>query len=142
MLLKKATRLRMYDELQPALFREYRVYYVAIRAVERGLKKEPVPPPTASLQDLSGELHRAGVISGWREAQISAQIWNLMHEHIVYDPSLNLIWRPNKDLSAMDKELGRLNDQLENQLKRKLAGRPRRLARVLSQDPEGSRQGG
>jgi hypothetical protein len=128
--LRKTTRVRIYDVLQPALFEEYRVCLFAIRLIDRGVEKGPVPPPTRKFVQLTGELHRAGVIAGWTEAQITERIWELIGEHTAYDTRLNPTWNPNKDfreLVAMDQELERLADKLQYYLERKLKSRFRRL---------------
>jgi hypothetical protein len=127
--LRKTTRIRMYDELQPALYREFRDWTVTIIQLDRGHEEGPVPPPTFSFLDHAGELCRAGVIAGGKEAQITDQMWDVIMGHIAFGKGRTLVWRPDKrlrELSAMNKELERLSDELEQHLKRKLARHRRR----------------
>jgi hypothetical protein len=122
--LKKTARIRMYDELMPALYREVRDWSVAIVQVDRGYEQEPMPPPTFAFLDRTGELHRAGVIAGTKEARISEEMYDTIMAHIAYGKDRDLVWRPDigpRELSALNKELERLFDDLEQHLKRKLA---------------------
>jgi hypothetical protein len=126
--LKKTTRIRMYDELMPALYREFRPSSIAI--VQRGRGHGGLmPPPTFGLLDRAGELHRAGVIAGGKEAQITEEMWDTIVGHVAYGEELNLLWRPymnHQDLSALNKRLERLFDELEQHLKGKLGTYRRR----------------
>jgi hypothetical protein len=122
--LKKTARIHMYDELMPALYREVRDWSVAIVQVDRGHEQEPMPPPTFAFLDRTGELHRAGVIAGTTEARISEEMYDAIVACIAYGKDRDLVWRPDigpRELSALNKELERLFDDLEQHLKRKLA---------------------
>jgi hypothetical protein len=124
--LKKTTRIRMYDELIPSLYRHYSGSSIVIGLVDLGIRKGPVPRPTMKFIDYVGELHRAGIVAGPSEAQIAEQIWTLVGEHTAYDMQLNLAWHPNRDLMAMDRELQRLVTELNSHLERKLTSSYRR----------------
>lgn len=103
--LKKTTRIRIYDDLLPALYRHYSGTSITEALIERGFQISHVPVPTKNFMERVGELRRAGVVAGWREAQITNQIWDLISEHTTYGMEWNLIWHYSKDLSAMDREL-------------------------------------
>jgi RNAse (barnase) inhibitor barstar len=69
------------------------------------------------------------VIAGGKEAQITDQMWDAIMGNVAYGEELNLVWRPYGDyqeLSALNKRLERLFDELEQHLKRKLARYRRR----------------
>ena len=69
------------------------------------------------------------MIAGGKEAQITDQMWDAIMGNVAYGEELNLVWRPYGDyqeLSALNKRLERLFDELEQHLKRKLARYRRR----------------
>jgi hypothetical protein len=126
--LKKTTRIRIYDDLLPALYRHYSGTSITEALMERGFQISHVPVPTKNFMERVGELRRAGVVAGWREAQITNQIWDLISEYTTYGMQWNLVWH-NKDLSVMDRELERLVTELHSHLERKITSGFRRHSR-------------
>jgi hypothetical protein len=128
--LRKTTRIRIYDDLLPALYRHYSGTSITEALIERGFQIGHVPVPTKNFMERVGEIRRAGVVAGWREAQITKQIWDLISEHTTYGMQSNLIWHYDRDLSAMDRELERLVVELNKHLERKLTSGFRRRSRL------------
>jgi hypothetical protein len=122
--LKKTTRIRMYDELLPAPLEQYRRIATTMRYFwERG-QWSPAPPRMELLEN-AGELRRAGLIVGGREAQITERIWTLWREHTTDAVALGarpLRWHPDEPeaIGAMYEELESLTERLHAHLERKL----------------------
>jgi hypothetical protein len=129
--LKKTTRIRIYDELLPALFEQYRRIVRAMHVLSQSQEWYPAPPGMNLLED-AGELRRAGIIAGGREAQITERIWTLLSENTAYVVGLGgttLRWEPDEPeaIRAAYEELESLADSLHRHLERKLTSKPRRL---------------
>jgi hypothetical protein len=82
--LRKTTRIRMYDELMPAPLELYRRRVMMMRFMSQSQSWSPTPP-SMELREGARELHRAGVIVGGREAQITERIWKLLNAYRVHD---------------------------------------------------------
>lgn len=125
--LKKTTRIRMYDELLPAPLEQYRRIVMTMRLFSERGEWHPTPPRMDLLED-ARELHRAGVVAGGREAQITERIWTLLHERTDYVVGLGgttLRWEPNEPevIRTVYEELESLTDRLHKHLERKLTSR-------------------
>jgi hypothetical protein len=131
--LRKATRILMYDELLPAPLEQYQGIVRAMHYFwERG-EWSPAPPKMELLED-AGELRRAGLIVGGTEAQITDQIWTLLHDHTATEVGLggsHLRWEPNENqaIRAVYEELESLTRGLHKHLERKLTSGFRRHSR-------------
>jgi hypothetical protein len=131
--LRKTTRIRMYDELLPALFEQYRRIVMTMRYFSERGELSPTPPRMDLIED-AGELRRAGVIAGGREAQITERIWTLLRERTAYVVGIGgttLRWEPDEPeaIRAVYEELESLVDSLHKHLERKLTSRYRRRLR-------------
>jgi hypothetical protein len=104
---KKDVRSQMYTDLLPNVAHEYEVPRLTIEGLRVGTLRGPVAPPTIQLTRHLGTLRRAGAIVGGKEAQITSEIWNLMHPSMGYESyegtnKDNRAWRVSKkDLPAL-----------------------------------------
>ena len=71
--LRKATRIRMYDELLPAPLELYRRRVMMMRFMSQSQSWSPTPP-SMELREGARELHRAGVIVGGRGSDNRADL--------------------------------------------------------------------
>jgi hypothetical protein len=120
--LKKATRLRMYDEILPQVARPFGVLQDQFT-----LKADPLAPP--EFLNLVHDLERVSVIAGSKERQLAGEIRRLIYkrqgfidtergdEWEYYLPTGGRRWLGDIEaLAALDQEIGRAIQRLSNYL--------------------------
>jgi hypothetical protein len=126
--LKKSTRVRMYDDLLPAIAREHFDPKSTVLLSGPGHPGITILPPTRKFVEYVGELHRAGVIAGKKDASLTRQILDLIGSHIAWDvggetytPAQPMWYTKDvAELRAMDKRLDELTEELAKYLAEKI----------------------